>query len=177
LKLKLYTTIPPKLATRLLLFFLKENLSEEVQGDLDERFYLTMKSRSALKAKIDYWFQVLNYIRPFAIKNVHVVYLNSAGMYQNYIKIAYRNLMRQKLYSVINIGGLAAGLASFIIILLYVRHEFSFDTFYNDADRIYRVYQKQSGNVFLGSDLFGVTPSQLASVLEEEMPRLKGQLL
>ncbi|HMG93771.1 MAG TPA: ABC transporter permease [Chryseolinea sp.] len=89
-------------------------------------------------------------------------------MYRNYFKITIRNLVKQKLYSTINIGGLAAGLSCFIIIVLYVQHEFSFDRFYNNADRIYRVYQKQTGNVFLGSEYFAVTPSQLASVLEDE---------
>ena len=94
-------------------------------------------------------------------------------MFENYTKIAFRNLLRQKLYAGINIGGLAAGLASFIIILLYVQHEFSYDTFYKNADRIYRVYQKQGGNVFLGSDFFGLTPSRLASVMEEEFPEVE----
>ena len=166
-------TIPPRPATRLLLLFLKEKLAEEVRGDLDERFYSMVKKKSLFRARIDYWFQVMNYLRPFAIRNANNFYLNSAGMYQNYIKIAYRNLLRQKLYAGINIGGLAAGLACFIIIVLYVQHEFSFDRFYNNANRIYRVYQRQGGNIYLGSDVFGLTPSRLASVIEAEYPEVE----
>ena len=56
--------------------------------------------------------------------------------------------------------------------MLYVQHEFSYDRFFENADSIYRVYQRQSGNVFLGSDYFAVTPSQLASVLREEFPEV-----
>lgn len=64
------------------------------------------------------------------------------------------------------------GLTCFLTILLYVKHEFSYDRFYPDYDRIYRVYQQQTGNVFLGTDYFALTPAQLASVMQEELPEL-----
>jgi putative ABC transport system permease protein len=60
-------------------------------------------------------------------------------MLKNYIKIAFRNLWRNKGYSFINIFGLAVGLASCIIILMYVKHELSYDQHHEHADRIYRV--------------------------------------
>lgn len=60
-------------------------------------------------------------------------------MFKNYVTTAFRNLIRNKLYSVINIGGLAIGLAVCILIFMFVRDEFSFDKFFSDADRIYRV--------------------------------------
>lgn len=60
-------------------------------------------------------------------------------MLQNYIKITFRNLWRNKGYSFINIFGLAVGLASCIIILMYVKHELSYDQHHEHADRIYRV--------------------------------------
>lgn len=60
-------------------------------------------------------------------------------MFQNYISVALRNLIKNKLYSAINIIGLAIGLASCVLITLFVRDEFSYDTFWKDADRIYRL--------------------------------------
>src|SRR4030042_620277 len=66
------------------------------------------------------------------------------SMIKNYLKIALRNLLRHKQYSVINIAGLAVGLAACIGILLLVRHELSFDTFHSKADRIYRLYEKMT---------------------------------
>lgn len=60
-------------------------------------------------------------------------------MLKNYIKIALRNLLRNKLYSILNIIGLAIGIACCILILLYVQDELSFDRFHEKADRIYRV--------------------------------------
>lgn len=60
-------------------------------------------------------------------------------MLQNYLKIALRNLWRNKLYSTLNIGGLATGLAAAMLIFLFVSHEFSYDQFHQKADRIYRI--------------------------------------
>src|ERR1051325_8614793 len=58
-------------------------------------------------------------------------------MIKNYIKIAWRNLIRQRLYSLINISGLAVGLAVCMLIMLYVAHEHSYDRFHKNADRIF----------------------------------------
>jgi putative ABC transport system permease protein len=60
-------------------------------------------------------------------------------MFKNYIKIAWRNLIRNKVYSTINIMGLAIGLAVCMLIVLYVGHEFSYDKFHDKADRLYQV--------------------------------------
>ena len=61
-------------------------------------------------------------------------------MFKNYFKIAFRNLIRFKAYSLINIFGLAIGIAACILILLFVRDELSYDKFNEKADRIYRVH-------------------------------------
>jgi putative ABC transport system permease protein len=60
-------------------------------------------------------------------------------MFKNYLKIAFRNILRQRVYSLINITGLAIGIACCILILLFVRYELSYDKFNKKADRIYRV--------------------------------------
>jgi len=69
-------------------------------------------------------------------------------MIKNYIKIAWRNLIRQKLFSLINISGLAIGLAVCMLIMLYVAHEHSYDRFHKNADRIVipNAQIKQGGN-------------------------------
>lgn len=59
---------PPVLARRVLLSFLRSDFAEDVLGDLDEKFYATLVNRSAIRAKVNYWFQVLSYLRPFAIQ-------------------------------------------------------------------------------------------------------------
>ena len=55
---------PPKLPRKILVGFLREDLAEEVLGDLDEKFYVVLKNASLFRAKLDYWYQVINYTDP-----------------------------------------------------------------------------------------------------------------
>lgn len=139
-------SIPPKFARQVLLFFLRETLAEEVVGDLDEKFYVTLKTKSRLKAKLDYWYQVINYARPFAIRKLKLSYANSNAMFKSYFKIGWRNLFRNKGYSFINIGGLACGMAVAILIGLWVYDELSFNKYHNNYNRIARVMQQATVN-------------------------------
>ena len=63
-------------------------------------------------------------------------------MLKNYLTIAIRNLLRHKLYSLINIFGLALGLACCILVILFIQREYSFDQYHENGDRIYRVWRK-----------------------------------
>ncbi len=67
------------------------------------------------------------------------MYLNTEAMWKNYLKIAYRNLVKNKVFSLINILGLAIGMAACLLILQYVDFELGYDQFHEKADRIYRV--------------------------------------
>ena len=60
-------------------------------------------------------------------------------MLSSYFKLTIRNIKKQKLFSFINISGLALGMACCILIMLYVRYETSFDNYHDDVDKIYRV--------------------------------------
>ena len=60
-------------------------------------------------------------------------------MFRHNIKLALRNIKKNILYSIINIGGLAIGLASFIFIILYINDELSYDKYHKNYDRIYRI--------------------------------------
>ncbi len=63
-------------------------------------------------------------------------------MFKNYFTVAIRNFKRNKIFSLINIAGLAIGISASLVIYLIVQHEFSYDTFHKDGDRIYRVVSK-----------------------------------
>ena len=68
-------------------------------------------------------------------------------MLKNYLKVAWRNLKGQKLYSAINILGLTVGLSSFLLIYLYLHDELSYDQFHEDYEQIYRFsYWRQWDN-------------------------------
>jgi hypothetical protein len=60
-------------------------------------------------------------------------------MLSNYLKIAWRNMARRKIYTIINVMGLALGISACMVIYLVAHHELSFDTFHPDKDRIYRI--------------------------------------
>lgn len=88
------------------------------------------------------------------------------SMLKNYVTVALRTLRKQKGYAFINIVGLAVGLACFILILLFVEHEFSYDRFHEDAGDIYRVVQQRPTTT--GFDYWTATSPALASTLVEE---------
>lgn len=136
----------------------------------DER----VKELGKRKADSKFIRDVLQLFRPSIIKPADGTYrLTNYGMFRNYFKITVRNLFRQKLYSVINIGGLTIGIASFLLIFIYVQYEKSFDKFYPNADNIYNIYQQQPGNFSLGSDFFAVTPAALAPTLLQDYPEVE----
>ena len=89
-------------------------------------------------------------------------------MLKNYFKIAIRNLGRHKTYSVINVTGLAVGLACCLLILFYVRHEHSYDQFHENSDHIYRI--ARIGNFGGGQQSFAMTSLLLAPTLENSFP-------
>jgi ABC-type antimicrobial peptide transport system permease subunit len=138
--------IPPKLAKRFLLSFLRHDLIEEVLGDLDEQFYVTLCTKSRHRARLNYWFQVLHYLRPFALKRLRSSYINNNVMLRNYFKIGWRNLFKNKGYSFINIGGLACGIAVAMVIGLWVYDELSFNKYHKNHDRIATVMLRATVN-------------------------------
>ena len=133
----------PRWANRLLEWFCAPHLLEEVQGDLHERYGRDLLRFGVVKANRQYWVSVLSFLRPFALKRRPDTYsstpLFSINMLGNYLKIALRNLWRNKLYSLLNLTGLSVGLSASVLILLWVQNELSFDNFHQKADHIYRV--------------------------------------
>jgi putative ABC transport system permease protein len=73
-------------------------------------------------------------------KQVIQIRTKASPMFKNYFLLALRNHIRNKFYTVINVAGLAIGIASCLIIMLFVKHELSYDNFNEKADRIYRVH-------------------------------------
>ncbi|HTR31622.1 MAG TPA: ABC transporter permease [Puia sp.] len=88
-------------------------------------------------------------------------------MLKNYLKVALRNLVRHKAYSAINILGLSVGMASSILILLWVQYELSYDRFNRKADQMYRI-RATANDQFAAA----VTPAPLPEAMKEEMPQV-----
>ncbi|MEQ8242567.1 FtsX-like permease family protein [Fulvivirga sp.] len=132
---------PPSLAQKLLEWLIKDELAEEVLGDLDEKYYYLIKNKSTTRAKLNYWYQVFNYLRPFALKNYKS---KSTTMYKHNFKIAYRHLLKNRGYTFINIFSLTVGIAACMAIYLFIVDETSFDSQHAKRDHIYRLDEVQT---------------------------------
>ena len=89
-------------------------------------------------------------------------------MIRNYFKIAFRNLVKNKIYTFINIGGLAVGLSACLVIYLLVSFELSFESFQPDSERIYRitsVFKKSDGSIGVNAGLSSPMPKALREEL------------
>jgi len=92
-------------------------------------------------------------------------------MLKNFFKIAFRNLWRSKGFSAINIIALAIGMASAIIILLWIQNEVSYDQFHEKKDRIYEAWNRATFDGKLMS--WSTTPKVLARTLEKDLPEVE----
>jgi len=92
-------------------------------------------------------------------------------MLKNYLKTAIRNLWKNKVFSAINVIGLAAGLAVFLMIVLFVTDELNYDKFNKNADRIYRL----DAEIYFNNTLFdaAVSPEPLAATLVKDFPQVE----
>ncbi|UCE08562.1 MAG: ABC transporter permease, partial [bacterium] len=90
-------------------------------------------------------------------------------MFKNYLKIALRNLYKDKAFSFINLSGLAIGLACFILIMLWVQDELSFDRFHKNAGHLYRVTMK-NGSM---DKYWAITPLALSDAIKTGYPEIE----
>lgn len=86
-------------------------------------------------------------------------------MIKNYFTIAWRSVLKNRFHSIVNITGLAVGLASFIVILVYVNYELSYDKWDASLKRVYKVSMQQD------KDILSTTPAPLAELLAKDYPK------
>ncbi|GAB3949000.1 ABC transporter permease [Spirosoma harenae] len=168
---------PPKLADRFLRVFLSPERLEEVQGDLQEEFAYQVRRVGARRACWRYWWDVIGFLkRPFLSKRQPE--LNSIQpsvmnliMLRNHVKIAWRNLVKDRQFTLLNLTGLSTGLACTLLIYLWVNDEIHMDK-YNEKDE--QLFQVMS-NFFHENDIKtgNHTPGLLANALAAEMPEVE----
>ncbi len=139
---------PPRWADQFLRWYCRPELLEEIQGDAYELFY-RMAKESKRKAT---WYFTWNVVRFFRWKNIRIRNNRnkeanvSTAMIKNIALVSIRNFMRQPGHSFLNVLGLSAGFSCALLILLWVVHEFSFDRFHNDTDKVYKVLTHVEAN-------------------------------
>src|SRR5258708_28595693 len=138
---------PPEIFLRFFRWFCHPKLRDHIEGDLLETYKEQVTTLGKRKADAKFITDVLLLFRPGIIKPVEgYKNLNNYGMFKSYFKIGWRNLLRNKSYSFINIGGLAVGMAVAMLIGLWVHNELSFDKYHSNYDKIVRVMQNVTSN-------------------------------
>ncbi|WP_425290965.1 ABC transporter permease [Spirosoma linguale] len=170
---------PPRLPDWLLKNFGHPDTQEEVQGDLLELYDYWRRTVGERRANWRYSLAALKLLRPLAKPKsqtysppeCRTTFILHPDMLRNYVKIATRNLVRNRVYSAINMGGLALGMACCLLIALYVYDELSYDRFNANFAHIYRVTERQTQPE--GIFDVAVTPGPLAPALEKDFPEVQ----
>jgi putative ABC transport system permease protein len=191
---------PPRWADRLLSWLTPTNLLEELQGDLQEQFAQRVDQVGPWRARWWYGLEALKVIRPYYLRRRLASLANglrdffperpattrpfftpehpsppliNPDMIRNYLKIAWRNLWKNKSSSFINIFGLTIGLSCCLLIGLYILHELNFDAFQQKGNRIARVIMQYSfdGNPETRTGNF--TSTKVAPVFKRTFPEVE----
>lgn len=132
---------PPKFAVLFLRWFCSEALIEEIQGDLEEAYEYRRKEYGKFRA--DLWFisDVIKFFKPYSFEKYSgsKQYLPMLG---NYVKVSFRNIVKRKVFSAINMAGLSIGLSAVMLVGFFIHHEITYDRSFPDHDRVFRLVNK-----------------------------------
>jgi putative ABC transport system permease protein len=157
---------PRRLAYRLLTWMHFADLDEGFEGDIEEDFEERVNSRGRKSAVLWLWIHAIAAVPKFIIQITRWRFY----MFKNYLKIAIRNMKRNKGYSFINIAGLSIGIACCILVFFFVQDEKTYDRFHENIDRIYYIM----GDVDLGRIKIGVSPEpSLGEKMRDEFPEVE----
>lgn len=158
---------PPRIAAWLLARISGPESGSSIVGDYEEIYQELARERGLHTARSWYWSQVLKSL-PMFITNL---IFGSVAMLKNYLKLAYRSILKHKRYAFLNITGLAVGLAACLLIAGYVIHELSFETMHPFRDRVFRI----NGRIPMGGQtlLNAVVCAPFGPAAEESIPEIE----
>jgi len=156
---------PPRLALWILRKASSSRDYDFARGDLAETYESIAIEEGRRKATLWFWSEVLRSLPGFIRNSLYW----SAAMLKNYVKIAIRNTLRNKLFATINVLGLAVGMACFILLALWVRDELSFDKFHKNKDELYMLTIRHPFNDILDPN----APYALAPILASEFSEIE----
>ncbi len=160
-----------RLADKIFKWFCHPDFYPDIKGDLEELYSNHLEEGSRF-VQLRYLSDVmllfrLSLLRPLFKNSL----IKDTGMFRNYFKVSIRNLARHKMFTAINVIGLAMGLTSFLLMYEYIKFEKSYDSFHTDADKIYRVsYVRIHNSMDTDKDAMAAYPS--GKVLEDGLPEV-----
>ncbi len=139
--------MPPQWATRFLRWYCRPRLAEDLEGDLYEYFRRNITEKGLRRARWIYAVDVIKFIRPYTIRPIQpLTFLSHFMMLSSYFKSSKRNLVRNKLFSFINIAGLAVGMSVGLLVIAILDDLLSYDQLHAKKDRIYRIVTHHQGH-------------------------------
>jgi putative ABC transport system permease protein len=160
---------PPKWAQRFIEWYCKPQLAEDLLGDLHEYFERNVESKGLHRAKLIYIVDALKFLRPYTVRVPKFVnlFINWI-MIGSYIKTSGRSVMRNKLFSSINIVGLAISMSVGLLLIALVLDLRSYDRFHKYGDRIYRITNSATFNG-VQDGKYGTTSIKTGKLIREKM--------
>jgi putative ABC transport system permease protein len=152
---------------RLLGALIGERRNYGLFGDMEELYERKVASAGHFRASLWLWSQVARTLIHSLLNSLYW----SGVILRSSLKITYRNFKRQKLYTIINLAGLAVGMACFILIMTYVHYQTGFDSFHEKAGRIYRL--TMAGTISRENFNLATSNGAIAPDLRKELPEIE----
>ncbi len=169
---------PPKWAERFLSWYCKPELLEDLQGDLNEYFERNLKAKGPTRAKAIYILDVFKFLRLYTIRKPEFInVLINWIMIGSYIKTSGRNLLRNKLFSTINVVGLAVSMSVGLLLIGLLSDMTSYDRFHEKGDRIYRVVSQYQYLDQVDENFYASSSPMVGKEVKDNLPGVEATAL
>ncbi|MFC1477156.1 ABC transporter permease [candidate division KSB1 bacterium] len=159
----------PKIARGILYLLSRPGNRYGILGDIEEEYSIIYSEKGKIRAHIWIYAQIV--VPLFSFLGNYLMW--SFIMFRNYLKVALRTMKANKTFSIINIIGLAVGMACFILILMLIQFEYSYDKFHENSENVYRIVFELLNGSFQGNSFYSGSDAPLADVLLSEIPEVK----
>ena len=160
--------LPPKWADKFFQWYCNESLYESIHGDLQERFDEYLELHGQQRANRKYWIDVIRFMNRHTLKRSRKTQFNNSNniaMFSNYFKVGFRNLLKNKSFTLINVLGLSVSMAVCLVIILMINDQMGYDKFQTNRDHIYRFTHRLTTGVKLP---FATTPMPLGNRIKSD---------
>ncbi|MEM7656393.1 MAG: FtsX-like permease family protein [Bacteroidota bacterium] len=138
---------PPVWLDRFLEWFVSEDLIEEIQGDLHEAYHVRSEKWGRARATRHFAKDVFRFFKPYAFEKYSDA-KQFLPLFDNYLKVAFRNILHRKQFTAINLTGLSFGISAVMLIGLFLQHEWTYDQSVPGHDRVYRLMNHYRDQVY-----------------------------
>lgn len=169
---------PPRWAEKFLSWYCRPELLEDLQGDLYEYFHRNVKTKGVTQAKLIYIIDVLKFMRLYTLRKPEFInLLINWIMLGSYVKTSGRNMMRNKLFTFINIAGLSVSLLVGMLLIGLLTDIHSYDQFHEHKDRIYRVISQYHYLDQVDDQWYASSSPKAGQLIKESIPGVEDAAL